>query len=338
MPKKTQKKTKKLEIKKRILQPVKRMKSLRARRAHKSFLLTRRRDIPKPSKLPGYFAFTKQVGQTVWRFRRPFAVLLGLYFVASFVLIGISQQSEYRTIADAVRESSAELEIDSMTRVGLLFGSTALGSLNESITEVQQLYLVVLYILTWLVIVWMLRHLLAENFVKVRDGLYNAGAPLVPTILIAALMLVQAIPGTIGVLVFSAATSANMIAGVVGMMIGVAALLLIILSLYWLASSFLALVIVTLPGTYPMSAIRGAGDIALGRRMSLLFRLLWLVVLLALMWAMILFPALLLDEWTQVAWIPFLGIALQLASGLSFIFGVTYIYLLYRRMIDEPAE
>lgn len=338
MPKKPQTKTRRFQLKKQLLRPVKRLQILRARRTHKSFALTRRRDIPKRPELPGYIAFTRAVCKTVWRFRQQFAVLLIVYVLATLILTGVSQQSEYRDIADVVGQVGDESGLDALTRIGELFGATVLGALNGNLTEIQQFYLAVFYALMWLVMVWLLRQLLAGNSVRVRDGLYNAGAPFISTILIVMLMLLQATPAALGAMIFATATTMGVLAGVVGMMFGVAALVLVVLSFYWLTSSFFALVIVTLPGTYPMQAVRGASDIALGRRTALLFRLLWLVVLLLLVWAVVLLPVLLFDNWMQISWLPLVGVAVQVASGLSFIFGVTYIFLLYRKMIDDPAK
>lgn len=315
--------------------------ALRNRRAHKSFRLTRRRDIPKRPQLPGYISFSRQVIGTLFSFRKPFAWLLVVYVAASLVLIGVSQQEQYRELTEVLTQASTSGEdtIDTATQVAALFGSAVFGSFSGSLTEIQQFYLIMLYIVSWLVIVWMLRHLLAGSVVRFRDGLYNACAPLISTICIFALMVLQALPGALGLLVFSLSTQNSVLSGgVAAMMFGVAALLLAALSLYWLTSSFFALLIVTLPGTYPMAAIRGASDIALGRRTSLLFRLLWLVLLLLLLWAIIVVPALLIDFWVKISWLPLVTVAVQIATGASLIFGVSYIFLLYRRMIDDANE
>lgn len=320
------------------IKPVRRLRALRAARAHKSFALTRRRDIPKPAKLPGYVVFTVSVARSLWQFRRTFFALLSVYVLISIVLIGVSQQEEYRTLTDALGDVSKDTSLDSLTQVGGLFGATLLGSLNSSLTEVQQFYLVGVYVFTWLVVVWLLRQLTAGNRVRVRDGLYSAGAPLLSSALIVSLMGLQIVPGALGVLLFAFAIQSGAIAGVIAMLFGVMAILLVVLSLYWLTSSLFALVIVTLPGTYPMTAIRGASEIALGKRAQLLRRLLWLVLVIALIWVVVLFPAIMVDIWVKVSWLPLVTIAVQVATGLSLIYGASYVFLLYRRMIDGPAK
>lgn len=270
-------------------------------------------------------------------------MLLGLYVLASLLVIGAAQQGEYQSVIDAFAGASEEAGGDpfgTTTRAVSVFGATFFGSLSGSLSDIQQFSLVGLYILMWLVVIWLLRHLMAENVVRVRDALYNACAPLISTLCICALMLVQALPGAIGIFIFSLASTTGALSdgGAPAMVFGVATGLLALLSLYWLASSFFALIIVTLPGTYPMVAIRGAGDIAQGRRFVLLLRLLWLVVMIALIWVVIVLPALLIDMWLGLSWSPLVALAVQATTGLSLIFGFSYIFVLYRRMIDDTAK
>lgn len=321
---------------------VRKLKRLRTSSAHKSFALTKRRDIPKRAKLPGYIMFTVLVSQKVWEFRRVFLTLLSLYVLTALLLIGYSQQDQYRSLTEALGDVAKEAGtdgLDTMTQAAGLFGASVIGSLNSSFTEMQQFYLVVLYVIMWLVVVWLLRQMLAGNVVKVRDGLYNGGTPLIPSVFIVAFMMIQALPGAIGILLFSSVTQNNIATnGVVAMSFGVVAILLGVLSLYWLTSSFIALIIVTLPGTYPVVALRGASRIALGRRSQLLFRLLWLAALLLVIWIAILVPVLLIDLWMKVSILPIVVIAIQAATGASFIFGITYIFMLYQRMIDDSGE
>lgn len=320
---------------------IRKLRALRDARAHKSFALTRRRDIPKRAKLPDYIGFTALVARMVWGFRRVFLLLLLLYVIASLLLIGYSQQDQYRNLTEAlgdVAKEAGEDGLDVVTQIGGLFGATLVGSLNSDLTEIQQFYLVGLYVLMWLVVVWLLRQLLSGNKVRVRDGLYNAGTPLVSSACIVALMFLQALPGALGVLVFTITSQNSVVSsGVAAMCFGVLAVLLVILSLYWISSSFLALLIVTLPGTYPMTAVRGASEIALGRRTQLLFRLLWLVLLLLITWIVILVPALLIDFWMKVSWLPIVTVAVQTATGVSFIFGISYIFMMYRKMIEDDS-
>lgn len=319
-----------------------RLRDLRTRRAHKSLTLTRHRDRPPRVRLPGYIAFTVSVFSTLRKYRRPLVIVLVLYVLVALLLIGVTQQDQLRTITDVIEQVGQEAAgnpLDTATKAITLFGSTLIGSLNTSLSEIQQFYMAIVYALMWLVLVWSLRHLMAGNMIRVRDALYNAGAPIISTMCILLLMLLQALPGGIGAFVFSLSIQDGVLSGgVAAMCFGILAILLLVLSLYWLTSSFIALIIVTIPGTYPMSAIRGAAELVLGRRMQVLFRLLWLCALLVLVWAVLLIPAILIDLWMKVSWLPLVTIMIQVASGSSMVVGVSYIYMLYRRMVDEPAQ
>lgn len=321
---------------------VRRLRRLRARRAHKSLVLTRRRDIPRPAPLPGYISFTLSVMRAIREYWRPFMTLLVLYVVVALVLVGLTQQDQLRNVTDSIEEINQQLDgnvLDTATKVTTLIGATLTGTVNASLSDIQQFYMALVYTLMWLVIVWLLRHLLAGNAIRLRDALYNAGAPLVSTICIILMMLLQVLPGAVGAFIFSLSLQSSVIpAGAAAMAFGILAILLIVLSMYWLTSSFFALLIVTIPGTYPMSAIRGASELVLGRRMALLLRLLWLVALLVIVWTVLLVPAFLIDLWMKVSWLPLVTIMIHVATACSFIVGVSYIYLLYRRMVDEPAH
>lgn len=340
MPKST--KTKRSSKKPKLVEHTRaRISSLRARRPHHSFRLTKRRDLPKRPALPGYLRFTASVFRMVFTHKRLFGLLLLLYVVIAMLLIGLTQQDQYQSLSDAFSSLGSDAlggQWDSLTQTVSLFGASVSGGLNDTLGETQQLYVAILSLLTWLVMVWLLRQLVAGDRARLRDGLYNAGAPVIPTLLVTGLVAVQLLPAVIGVTAFSTVTQNAVMTGLESMLFGIGALLLIVLSLYWICSSIFALLIVTLQGTYPMVAIRAAGDIASGRRVSLMLRLLWMALLLLIIWALILIPVLLLDSRVSISWLPLIGISLQLLTGFSLIFGSAYVYLLYRRMIDEPKE
>lgn len=340
MPK--SKKTKQPPKKPKLTERVRsRAASLRARRPHHSFRLTKRRDIPKRAPLPGFWKFTGSVFAILFKYKRLFFGLLVIYVVVAAATIGISQQDQYRSLTDAVQSIGPDIaggQLDAIAQTAGLFGVTISGGLNASLSETQQLYLALVYFITWMVVVWMLRQLMAGNKVKIRDALYNACAPFVSTLLVLTVMAAQALPAVIGIMAFSIVTQNAGMNGAESMVFGVGALLLVVLSLYWLCSSIFALLVVTLPGTYPLAAIKTAGDLAIGRRVSLIFRLLWLLLVLGVIWAVIFIPVLLIDVWMNVSWSPLVALTIQLLSGFSLLFAATYIYTLYRRMIDEPKK
>jgi len=324
-----------------ISQAKTRTTDVKAQQPHKTFQLTRRRDLPKRQRLPGYIGFIKTVFRTIWTYWTHFLILLALYVGIATLFIGLVQQDQYQLISSSVKEFGPLLaggELDTISQAIGLFGVTISGGLNTSLDGTQQLFLGVVYVTMWLVLVWLLRQLLAGNVVKVRDGLYNGAAPFISTMLIGLLMIAQSIPAAIGALIFSIAIQGAVVEGVGAILFGLGALLLLLLSLYWLTSSVFALLIVTLPGTYPMTAIRSASEIVLGRRLQLMIRLLWLGLVLLLTWTIILIPVLLIEGWLNASWLLLVPVTVQILTGFSILFATTYIYLLYRGMIDESAS
>lgn len=310
-----------------------------SRRPHRSFRLTKQRDIPTYKTLPGYWAFTLYVTKTLRRFVKTFAIVAALYVGLTILFVGIVQQEQYQTLTDAFQNLGPDLvggEIDQATQTVALFGAAVTGGLGQPLSEVQQLYVLLLSLFTWLVVIWLLRHLIAGTQVKVRDALYNAGAPFVATILIAAIISIQLLPAALGILVYTTANASGvLVGGVEAMMFAVAAALLAVLSLYWVSSSMFALLLSSVPGTYPMRALKMAGDLVIGRRTSLMLRLVWLGFVLLLLWAIVLIPTILLSGWINIEWLPLVPVTMQILSAISVIFVTSYAYLLYRKMIDE---
>jgi hypothetical protein len=311
------------------------------RRPHRSFRLTKQRDVPKRVVLPGYIAFTSEVFSTLWRYKTTFFMFMVLYILLATTFIGIAQQEQYTSFVAGLRTFGPDLlggDLGKIAETTALFGAAITGGFATPLDRAGQINALLLGLFSWLTVVWLLRQLLAGNKVKLRDGLYNAGAPFVATLCILALMIVQLAPAIIAIVVYAtASTSGALEGGVESMAFAIGAILLIVLSLYWVTSSFFAGVIVTLPGTYPMSAIRGAGDIAFGRRTSLLLRLLWLGLVLLLIWAVVLIPVLLIDGALDIVWLPLVPLTIQFLGALSVLLSTSYIYLLYRKMIDGQA-
>lgn len=321
--------------------------SYKARRPHRSFRLTRRRDYVRTLQLPGYVAFTHSVNQTLWRHRKLFIGFGSIYALLTLALVGIGSQETYTTLTTTLNETGADIFEGDFGQVGqaaLLFLSIGTSGLSGTLSEVQQIYAAILALLVWLTTVWLLRNLLAGHKVRMRDGLYNAGAPIISTFLVALVLVVQLLPIAVAIIGYSAAVSSGLLAGgVEAMLFWVAALLLGALSLYWITSTFFALIMVTLPGMYPMRALRTAGDMVLGRRLRILLRLLWMLATLFVTWAVVLIPVILLDTWLKslwpdIQWLPIIPVVILLLSTLTIIWSSGYVYLLYRKVVDDDAR
>jgi hypothetical protein len=199
--------------------------------------------------------------------------------------------------------------------------------------------------MVWLTTVWLLRNLLAGHKVKVRDGLYNSASPLFAMVIIALIIAVQLIPAVIAFVGYNAALGTGLIAsgGAGAMLFWIGAGLLSLLSLFWITSSLFAMIIVTIPGMYPLKAMRTAGDMVLGRRIKILLRWVWMALVLAVAWAVVIIPIILLDMlikslWPVIAWVPIVPVAGLLMAAVSTVWVSAYVYLLYRKVVDYVPE
>lgn len=321
-----------------------RQKGLLARRPHRSFRLTRRRDYIRPLKLSGYFAFNRKVWRILWANRKLFGLLAVVYGLLAGMIVGMASQDNYLAVTDLLKETSGQAFDGDWGKLGeatLLFVTIISGGINDAMTEAQQIYAVLIIMIAWLSTVWLLRNILANRQVKLRDGLYNSGAPLFSTFLVFLLIVVQSLPLALVFFGYSAAESTGLLAGgVEAMLFWLAAGLLTLLSVYWLAGSFLALVAVTLPGMYPMQAIKVAGDLVVGRRVKIILRMLWLMLGIALVWVLILVPLIMLDTWAKtvwpaIEWVPIVPLIMLALSSLTVVWTASYVYLLYREIIDN---
>lgn len=325
-----------------------RTRKLMARRPHRSFRLTRRRDYKRSLKLPGYWSMTNHVRATLWKNKKLFGGLVAVYIAATVVISGYGAQQTYSDLTQLLRESSGDLfegNWGTIGKAGLLLTSTIQDSLAPSTSEQQaQAVLTGLAVFFgWLTTVWLLRNVLAGHKPRLRDGLYNSGAPVLATVLVGFIITLQLLPIAIAVIIVSAALVSQLfLVPVAGMLVGIGAFLLALLSIYWISSSFIALVVVTLPGMYPMQAVRTASDLVVGRRLRMLFRLLWLVFIIVITWILIVIPIIIFDDWLKQAvpaieWLPLVPLTIITMAAVTLVFASSYVYLLYRRIVDDDA-
>lgn len=318
-----------------------------ARRPHRSFRRTRRRDYQRSLKLPGYFAFTRMVNKSLLSHKKTFIGLAVLYAILTAILVGIGSQDTYATLTSTLQQTGSDIFKGNLGQIGqaaLLFVSIGSTGLSGTPTEAQQIFIIVIGLLVWLTTVWLHRNFNAGHAVRLRDGLYNAGAPIISTLVIAIVFALQLIPLALAIIGYAAASTSGLLAGgVAAMLFWFAAALLAMVSLYWITSTFFALIVVTLPGMYPGQALKTAGDMMVGRRLRVLLRILWMLVCMFIIAAIVLIPFILIDTilsnvWPAVSTIPIIPVVLMLVSVVVFIWAASYIYLLYRKVIDDDAK
>ena len=322
-------------------------KDFLARRPHRTFRLSRRRDYVRELELPGYIAFTHFVNKTIWANKKLLLGLAAIYLTLFVVVIGIGSQDTYTALADSLNETAVSItggDLSQLALAGVLFVTIATVGVTDAPSESQQIFVVILGLLVWLTTVWLLRNRMAGHNVKLRDALYNAGAPIVPLFLVVLVFLVQLIPILLAVVAYDAATTSGLLnSGVEAMLFWIAAILLGLLSIFWATSTLFAMVLVTLPGMYPFKALRSAGDIVLGRRVRILLRWVWMLLVVVVFWAVVLIPLIFIDQWLKSIWpafenVPVIPAALAVIGTISIVWLSSYIYLLYRKVVDGSTK
>lgn len=320
-----------------------RFRNFLQRRPHRTFRLTRRRDMPSPGRLPGYIVFTVEVSNVVKQYWRTYLVFFVVLFIVNIVLLGLISQESFRDVSNILKESGSAVvdgDVSAIMQSLALFGTFITGGFETTPkSDAQQVVAIFTTAMAWLSIVWFLRYRLGGTVVKARDAIYNAGAPFVATLIVFTVAIFQISPAVIGIILYDYSLRTPVLSeGVAAMMIAFVCILLVILSLYWVTATVLGMIIVTYPGTYPFRALKMAGDIAIGRRLSILLRLAWLVGVLLTMWAFVLIPIILVDGFINIDWLPLVPITVQLMSTFTMIFVPSYVYLLYRRMLDAAPK
>lgn len=292
--------------------------------------------------LPGYWRFSREAWELVWTHRQLFSRLVLIVWIGLSLVSLTAEQTQYASLSEATHEAVRGLPEGSyraLAATGVLFSSVLSGSLTSVLSEGQHVARAALYLMLWLVMVWLLRHLLTGSTMKVRDGLYNAGAPLIPVLLIVLLGMVQLLPLALTVSLFAALLTTGALSQtlIIGLM-SIVSIALSVATLYWLSGTFFAAIIATIPGTYPVAALRSARAVITGYRGRVLLRMAWLGFVLLVAFTAVMLPILFIDGVFSIT-SPLLVASLShLLSAVLAIYASTYVYLLYRKIIDGRTE
>ena len=336
-------------LKVRFLETKGKVKEKRAGRVHlhKSFKRSYREDYRREIEVPGMmyhiFASFKIIFKN-WKLFLPFLVIVVLLNV---VFVGIMSESTYTQFQDVLDETSMQVaggDIGNVAKAGLLLISTVTtGGLSGESSEAAVVFGVIIFLIIWLVTIFLLRHRLAGQKVRLRDGLYNAMTPLVSTFVVFAIAVIQCVPIFILIIVYSAAVQTDFLSTpFYALVFFIFAALMLLLSGYLLSSSLIAFVAVSAPGLYPLKAIGAASDLMMGRRIKFILRLVALILVLAIMWVLVMLPLMVFDLWMKTfewtAGIPFIPVCLNVMTCFTAIYITTYLYLYYRWMLNYDKD
>ncbi len=313
---------------------------------HHSFRRSYREDYSRELTVPGLVSHATTTLKILFKNWKLFGGLLILIVVCNVIFVGIMDQNTYETVQDSLEESYEVLNgsgaLSHLAKSGLLLISTVTtGGLTSGMSEVQQVFFILFFAITWLVTIYYLRHLLAGNKPKFRDGIFNALTPLMSSFVVLGLVFVHALPIMFCTVIYSSAVSTGFLEQpLYAFLFWLFCGLLALLSLYLLPVSLTALVAVSVPGMYPLTAIHAATDLLQGRRTKFIIRLVFGLLFLAVIWVIVMVPLMWLDLVLKenvefLAGFPFASLCLQIMTVFTIIYATSYIYLFYRRMLDD---
>lgn len=315
-------------VKKAKAQPKKKVaatghtRQLTKKQAKEKAKVQAKKEALKRPALKGSFSLTKQVFISIRRFWKPLGGIVLVYLILNVVLAS-GLLSNLNTVVGNIRtdlNGSHQLS-KALSGYSSLLGGSSGGS--QSSSAIQS----VLLVLESLVIIWALRQLLAGEKVRVKQAYYHSMAPLIPFLLVAAMIIIQLLPLTLGTALLALILSSTVTSGILLTVIfAILFGLLAAWSVYMVSSSIFALYIVTLPDMEPRQALRSAKHLVRFRRWFLLRRLLFLPILVLIIMGVITVPLILV--------IPFLvAPVFFILLMLTVLFAHTYLYSLYRELI-----
>lgn len=312
------------------------------RNPHRSFRRTYREDYMRELHTPGILVHLVRSLQVLVKNWKIFLPLLILAVLLNVLFVGLMSEDTYTQFQETFEQVNNGAEMGQVAKAGLLLAtSITTGGLSGEVNENSTLFLILILIVLWLTTIYVLRQRMARHKVKLRDGLYNAMAPLIPTVMLLALAVVECVPIMLTVIVYSAAIQTGFLATpLYALLVFIFALLMILLSGYLLAGTLMALVAVSAPGLYPLKALNAANDLMVGRRSRFLIRLVVLVLAVTIVWVIVMIPVILLDltvkqNWAWTEGFPLVPLALNIMMCLTVFYVTAYLYIYYRWMLDN---
>jgi hypothetical protein len=284
-----------------------------------------KKDVRKRKPLIGSFKLTFRVFQIFVKFWKSLGGIVLVYLILNVVFAsGISNVSAtFKNIKDNLNTGGGQALWHAAGGFGSLIGSA--GSSSSATGSSLQ---TALFIIESLVIIWALRHLLSGQKISIKQAYYRSMFPLIPFLLVIAVIIIQLLPASVGgsvlaVITNSALTNASAATA--------ASIILLILlagwSIYMVSASVFALYIVTLPEIEPRQALRSAKDLVKFRRWAVIRRVLFMPLFIVAVMAVIIIPLILYASVLVPA-------VFYILSMLTILFVHTYLYSLYRELLE----
>lgn len=291
---------------------------------YSSFRLQKRIRTAKP-KLPSVRVLWRQTMSIIKTNKKFFIIFTAAFAVLAFIFIQTSASTFDFTEAQRVLSESAggTLPASLVLYTGLVSNSV------QASNQTAALYQFILILMFSLAIIYGLRHMYGKQArpVTVKEALYKGMTPIVPVLLVLAVIALQLLPLSLGTSIYATVVSTGLAVTVIEQIVWLLFMaLLAVLTIYLISSSVFALFIVTLPNMTPMRALRAARELVRFRRLEVIRKIILLPIIMLILLAIIVVPF--------IALVPVIAqIVFFVASTLVLPITLTYLYNLYRSMI-----
>ncbi len=298
---------------------------LRKRPQYKTFRLHKRVKHPAPA-LPGWWQLVKKTFRLLFVNKRNLLSFFFAYGLLYFIFVrGFSSPVDIGSVRDSFNQVLAR-DISTLatnfTVLALMIQST-----TSAAGDIQGLYQSIFLVAGSLALIWLFRQQQAGNKVSMKDAFYRGMYPIIPFILVLVIIGFQTVPASVGNYLFRTVIdndlAVNMTEQAVWLLLF---LVLVLLSVFLISSSIIALYVVTLPEMTPMRALKKAKALVEFRRFSVMRKLLALLFVLLVLFVGIIFPAIFVSALLA----QFLFFALTV---LFVPFAVGYGFVLYRELL-----
>ena len=192
----------------------------------------------------------------------------------------------------------------------------------------------IIILVVWLTTIFVMRHKMAGNKVGLRDALYNAMTPLISSLVVLVLVVIQAIPVMLLIVAYSSAVETHFLDTpfYAFLFLAFAGLMILLTSYLW-SGTLMALVAVSAPGLYPLEAIKASNELMMGRRIRFILRIIALFIVLFVIWALTIWPMAAFVGESLVT-----SVVLTIIGCFFIIYIATYLYLYYRWMLKFDTK
>jgi hypothetical protein len=266
--------------------------------------------------MDGVFALFKDSLVFIFRNWKIFASILAIYALLDiFFVSGLS-----------IGNSSKAVTGNNILSRGIsVFNNVT--STASTINSNSGIYQTIFAIIISLAVIYAIRQLYAKKEVTISDAFYKGMYPIIPSVLVILIIVIQFIPLMIGsfVLAYFLQGIAN-ISIFIKLLAAIPCLGLFYWSFYMLCSSVIAFYVSTLPDMKPMQAIKSAKEVVEGKRLKVFWRIIALPIALSILIFAVIFPIGLIIP-AIAGWVYFI------VGLLSLMLVHSYLYRLYRELI-----